>query len=87
MGCLYQIECSHCHNVFEWNEGSDSFFDVLHCDKCGRELWTTERLLEYENIKCPCGGYYDKDVPIICLHCGKEVDKPRECIADAVMWD
>jgi DNA-directed RNA polymerase subunit RPC12/RpoP len=87
MGCLYIIECPQCHKPFEWNEGPGAVADVLHCDKCGQELWTTERLLEFENIKCQCGGSFDKDVPIICPFCGREVEKPREFIKEAIMWD
>lgn len=87
MGCLYKIRCPHCHNEFKWNEGDGKFFDILHCDKCGRELWTTERLLEYENNKCQCGGYYDKEVPIICPFCRYEIEKPRSQVIDAAIWE
>ena len=86
MGCMYKIECPLCHNGFEWNEGPGVSVDILHCDRCGRELWTTERLLEFEDIKCPCGGSFDKEVPIICPYCGREVDKPREFIKEAIIW-
>ena len=86
MGYQYIIECPHCNNGFVWNEGADSFFDVLHCDKCGRELWSSERLLEYENIKCLCGGYFDKEVPIICPYCGNEINNPRSHVLNAAAW-
>lgn len=87
MGCLYKIRCPHCHNESKWNDGAGKFFDVLHCDKCGRELWTTERLLEYENVRCTCGGSFDKEVPVICPYCGQELKNPRESITDAIMWN
>ena len=86
MGCMYIIECPQCHKPFEWNEGPGAVADVLHCDKCGKELWTTERYLEYKNVKCSCGGYFDKEVPIICLSCGCEVNNPRRAIIDATTW-
>lgn len=87
MGCLYKIECPHCHKGFHWNEGSDRFFDVLHCDKCGRELWTTERLLEYDSVQCPCGGCFDKEVPVICSYCGYEINNPRSHVIDTTIWE
>ena len=87
MGCKYKFECPQCNHEFEWREGYVKELDVLHCDKCGKELLTTDRYLEYCNIKCECGGYFDKDVPIICPFCGREVEKPREFIKEAIMWD
>ena len=87
MGYCYKLRCPKCTNEFEWREGPGKEFDVLHCDKCGKELLTTDRYLEYCNIKCECGGYFDKEVPIICPFCGREVEKPREFIKEAIMWD
>ena len=87
MGCLYKLKCPRCNQEFEWLDGSGKKVDVLHCDKCGKELLTMDRYLEYYNIKCECGGYFDKDVPIICPFCGREVEKPREFIKEAIMWD
>jgi predicted amidophosphoribosyltransferase len=87
MGCLYKIICPNCGKEFEWNEGPGAVADVLHCDKCGKELWTTEPMLEFEHITCACGGTFDKEVPIICPHCRQELNKPRKYIKDAVMWD
>jgi len=83
MGSLYKIACPYCNNKFEWRDGSGKEIDVLHCDKCGKELWTTERYLEYKNVICSCGGYFDKEVPIICPSCGCEVNNPRRAIIDA----
>lgn len=87
MGYCYKLRCPKYTHEFEWREGSGKEFDVLHCDKCGKELLTTDRYLEYCNIKCECGGYFDKEVPIICPFCGREVEKPREFIKEAIMWD
>ncbi|MBO4587580.1 MAG: hypothetical protein J5711_01585 [Bacteroidales bacterium] len=87
MGCLYKIKCPNCGEDFEWNEGPGAIADVLHCDRCGKELWTTEPMMEFEYIQCPCGGTYDKEVPIICPHCHQELSKPRKYIKDAVLWD
>ena len=87
MGCLYKITCPNCGKGFEWNEGPGAVADVLHCDKCGKELWTTEPMLEFEHIPCACGGTFDKEVPIICPHCHQELSKPREYIKETVLWD
>ena len=85
-GITYRIKCPCCGREFEWSDGVGQRMEVLHCDKCGRELWTTERNSEYLNIKCTCGGYFDKEVPIICPYCNREVNKPREFIKEAIMW-
>ena len=60
---------------------------VLHCDKCGRELWTTESTSEYLTLKCNCGGYFDKEVPIMCPNCGGEIDHPRPYVTEALVWN
>ena len=86
-GITYQVKCPFCGREFEWSDGVGQRVDVLHCDKCGRELWTTERLLEFENIKCPCGGYFDKEVPIICPSCRIELSNPRDNVINAIRWD
>ena len=86
MGCLYKIECPYCYNEFKWREGFGKEVDVLHCDKCGKELLTTDRHIEYCNIKCECGGYYDKEVSIICPNCGVEIERPRPYIIEATEW-
>lgn len=86
MGICYKVNCPHCNDEFEWRESSGKEFDVLHCDKCGKELLTTDRYLEYCNIKCECGGYFDKEVPIICPNCGVEIERPRPCIIGATEW-
>jgi len=86
MGYCYKLRCPKCTHEFEWREGSGKEFDVLHCDKCGKELLTTDRYLEYCNIKCECGGYFDKEVPIICPNCGVEIEHPRSYIIDAMEW-
>ena len=86
MGYCYKLRCPKCTHEFEWREGSGKEFDVLHCDKCGKELLTTDRYLEYCNIKCECGGYYDKEVPVICPSCHKEIDRPRTYIIEATEW-
>lgn len=87
MGVLYSVGCPYCNHEFAWHDGSGKTVDVLHCDKCGKELLTTDCHLVYYNIKCECGGYFDKEVPIICPFCGREVEKPREFIKEAIMWD
>ena len=51
MGICYNVECPHCNDKFEWRDGSGKEVDVLHCDKCGKELLTTDRFLEYCNVK------------------------------------
>lgn len=86
MGYKYKLQCPHCHQEFEWRDGFGKDVDVLHCDKCGKELLTTDRFLYLCNVKCECGGYYDKEVPIICQHCHKEIDRPRPYILDSTKW-
>ena len=86
MGYLYKLSCPRCNQKFVWREGSGKEFDVLHCDKCGKELLTTDKFLEYCNIKCDCGGYYEKEVPIICQNCRNEIDRPRPYILDVTEW-
>lgn len=86
MGYCYKLRCPKCTHEFEWREGSGKEFDVLHCDKCGKELLTTDRYLEYCSIKCECGGYFDKEVPIICPNCGVEIEHPRPYIIEATKW-
>ena len=80
------VKCPHCHHEFEWRDGSGKEVYVLHCDKCGKELQTTDRFLEYCNVKCECGGYYDKEVPIICPKCLMETSQPRAFIITATEW-
>lgn len=87
MGCLYKLKCPRCNQEFEWRDGSGKEVDVLHCDKCGKELLTTDRNLEYCNIRCECGGYYDKEVPIICPTCRIEINNVRQHVMDASNWD
>lgn len=86
MGYKYKLQCPHCHQEFEWRDGSGKELNVLHCDKCGKELLTTDRFLYLCNVKCECGGFYDKEVPIICQHCHKEIDRPRPYIIDSTKW-
>lgn len=86
MGYLYKFRCLHCNQEFEWREGPGKEVDVLHCDKCGKEMQTKEKFLEYCNVKCECGGFFDKDVPIICPNCHEEIDHPRPYILDATEW-
>ena len=86
MGYKYKLECPQCTHEFEWREGYGKEQDVLHCDKCGKELLTTEHHLEYCNIKCECGGYFDKEVPIICPNCGVDIERPRPYVIDATEW-
>ena len=86
-GVTYQIICPYCSCEYEWNDGTGQRMEVLHCDKCGRELWTTERESEYLNIKCDCGGSFDKEVPIICPNCGLELNNPRNSITEAMTWN
>lgn len=86
MGFLFKLECPHCHQDFEWRDGTGKDVDVLHCDKCGKELLTTEHYLEFFNIKCECGGYYDKEVPIICPNCVVEIEHPRPYIIEYKEW-
>lgn len=86
MGYKYIVQCPHCHQEFEWRDGSGKELDVLHCDKCGKELLTTDRFLYLCYVKCECGGYYDKEVPIICQHCHKEIERPRPYILDSTKW-
>ena len=87
MGCSFHIHCPECENEFYWNDGVGKRIEVLHCDKCGKELWTTDKFLVYKNLKCVCGGYYDKAVPVICPGCGFEIDRPRQYIYRALEWD
>jgi len=87
MGICYNVECPHCNDKFEWRDGSGKEVDVLHCDKCGKELLTTDRFLEYCNVKCECGGYFDKEVPIICPICGVEIENVRQSITDTSFWE
>lgn len=87
MGTTFHLQCPYCKKEFDWNEGPGMATDVLHCDKCGKELWTQEELAEMKGYRCSCGGYFDKDVPIICPSCGKEVPNPRKHILSVTMWD
>ena len=87
MGYKYKLECPQCTHEFEWRDGSGKEVDVLHCDKCGKELLTTDRFLEYCNVKCECGGYFDKEVPIICQICGVEIENVRQSITDTSFWE
>lgn len=87
MGYSYKLKCPQCNSEFEWRDGSGMLFDILHCDKCGKELQTTDRYLEYCNIKCECGGYFDKEVPIICPACKTEIKQARQYILKTSKWD
>lgn len=87
MGVLYSVGCPYCNHEFAWHDGSGKTVDVLHCDKCGKELLTTDCHLVYYNIKCECGGYFDKEVPIICPICGVEIENVRQCITDTSLWE
>ncbi len=87
MGIFYIVKCPRCHQDFKWRDGYGKEVDVLHCDKCGKELLTTDRQLEYCNIKCECGGFYDKEVPIICPICGVEIENVRQSITDTSFWE
>ncbi len=86
MGYLYKLKCPHCNHDFEWRDGSGKEVDALHCDQCGKELLTTDRFFEYCNVQCECGGYYDKEVPIICPNCRVEISHPRPYITNATEW-
>lgn len=87
MGICYNVECPYCNDKFEWRDGYGKEVDVLHCDKCGKELLTMDRFLEYSNVKCECGGYFDKEVPIICPICGVEIENVRQSITDTSFWE
>lgn len=86
MWIYYKVNYPHYNQEFVWHEGPGTNLEVLHCDKCGKELITTDKLLEYSNIKCNCGGYYDKEVPIICPNCRMEISHPRPYITNATEW-
>ena len=87
MGTMYKFRCPICGQEFEWHEGPGMLMDVLHCDKCGKEMWTKEPLMEFEHIQCACGGTFDKEVPFICPKCGRELENPRDCVLEVRFWD
>ena len=73
MGQLLKFKCKTCFSEFDWNDGGGFTFNILHCDKCGKEKKAKtkqdipESKLKFTN--CKCGGKYLLNAPIRCSKC------------------
>ncbi len=71
MGQQKQGKCRQCNHKFTFDTGGGYYFDIMHCDRCGKsKSISKEKQSESKNYgKCRCRGSYTKDAPIRCPNC------------------
>ena len=78
MGQLLKFKCKECDSEFEWSDGGGFAYNILHCDKCGKEkkikIKQDISTADENIINCKCGGKYLLNAPTRCPKC-KAINK------------
>ena len=79
MGTSYDVICKQCGKKYTASFGPGMLFDLLHCDRCGREriVSACERPMDYlygyaldgPKGRCRCGGRFHSEAPPRCPSC------------------
>lgn len=83
MGIGHDAICNNCGKHFQANEGCSMISELLHCELCGKERWTSfsnfgsypsespayEQGIDKMVSVCKCGGEFKASAPARCPHC------------------
>ena len=79
MGQSFDARCGSCGSVFTARIGGGFTFDLLHCERCGKELVRERHQAMSDGIddalerdRCGCGGSFSAEAPPRCPTCRSE---------------